>query len=117
MWRIWSVFWKAVRARGAALQFAPFEFRIDHDVVLEAVKQDPHESDALNRIGTYGCPTQQVIIAQTMAWYMSDHTTSPDVRVLAWSKMIQYNDIHIYVYMHMMIVYRDILGNLTSELD
>eukprot|EP00438_Fugacium_kawagutii_P009305 Skav235255 [mRNA] locus=scaffold3995:377463:393480:+ [translate_table: standard] len=30
----------AVRARGAALQFALFEFRIDHDVVLEAVKQD-----------------------------------------------------------------------------
>lgn len=31
---------KAVRLRGAALQFALFEFRIDHDVVLEAVKQD-----------------------------------------------------------------------------
>ena len=31
---------EAVRARGAALQFALFEFRMDHDVVLEAVKQD-----------------------------------------------------------------------------
>ena len=33
---------EAVRARGAALQFALFEFRMDHDVVLEAVKQDLH---------------------------------------------------------------------------
>ena len=35
-----SMLGEAVCARGAALQFALFEFRMDHDVVFEAVKQD-----------------------------------------------------------------------------
>lgn len=35
---------EAVQARGAALQFASFEFRNDHDVVLEAVKQERNRS-------------------------------------------------------------------------
>ena len=40
MWMFLILLQKAVHLRGAALQFAPFEFRMDHDVVLEAVKQD-----------------------------------------------------------------------------